>query len=73
MLWQAVQAWRASRELEGGAAALQSRVALIAALIAALALLTAVGAALSLRKRRRGGSLRLGAPPTTPREPSHRT
>jgi hypothetical protein len=68
MLWHAAQAWRASGELEGSAATLQSRVALIAALIGALALLTAIGAAFSLRPRKRGGSLRLGSAPAPPRE-----
>lgn len=68
MLWHAVQAWRASGRLEGGAASLQSQIAVIEGLVAVLALLTALGASLSLRRRRRGGSLRLGdpAPPRTP-------
>ena len=72
MLWRALEAWRASGELEGGPAALQSRMALLAALIAVLALFTALGAALSLRERKRGGSLRLGSPPPAPREPAER-
>jgi threonine/homoserine/homoserine lactone efflux protein len=69
MLWRAMQAWRASGELEAGAATLQSRLAVLAALIGTLALLTALGAALSLRRRKRGGSLRLGPPRADPREP----
>jgi threonine/homoserine/homoserine lactone efflux protein len=69
MLWRAMQVWRASGELEAGAAQLQSRLALLAALIGALALLTALAAALSLRKRNRGGSLRLGPPEARSREP----
>ena len=68
MLWHAAQAWRAAGELEGGAATLQARVARVAALIGALALLTALGAAFSLRKRKRGGSLRLGSSSAAPRE-----
>jgi hypothetical protein len=62
MLWRAVEAWRASAALDGAASALQQRVALVEALIGVLALLTAGGAALSLRKRRRRASLQLGRP-----------
>lgn len=69
MLWHAVQTWRASGELEGGAASLQSQIALIEGLVAVLALLTALGASLSLRRRRRGGSLHLGSPAVPPRTP----
>jgi hypothetical protein len=61
MLWRAAEAWRASNALESGAAALQNRVALIEGLVGVLALLTAAGAALSLRKRRRRASLQLGS------------
>jgi hypothetical protein len=69
MLWHALQAWRAAGELEGGAASLQSQIAVVEGLVAVLALLTALGASLSLRRRRRGGSLRLGPPATPPRTP----
>ncbi|GEJ56271.1 hypothetical protein [Anaeromyxobacter diazotrophicus] len=59
MLWRAAEARRAARALEGGEAALASRMALVWALVGALALLTAAAAALALRPRRRQKSLRL--------------
>jgi len=69
MWWQAYRAWGASGALDGGAAAFQRNVAVVAALVGTLALLTAAGAALSLKKRRREGSLKLGTPREAPREP----
>lgn len=72
MLWRAAEAWRASNALEGGAAALQDRVALIEGLVGVLALLTAAGAALSLRTRRRRASLQLGSDPSVSRAPPER-
>jgi hypothetical protein len=72
MLWRAAQAWHASGELEPGPAALQSRVALVEALVGCLALVTALAAAGSLRRRRRESTLRLrrepSSAPETPRE-----
>ena len=60
MLWRAAEAWGAAPELEPGAGALQTRIALVALLVGVLALLTAAGALFSLRRRKRGGSLHLG-------------
>ncbi len=63
MLWRALEGRRAASTLEGSDAVLASRLALVWALVGVLALVTAATAALSLRPRRRGGTLRLGSEP----------
>ncbi|MFL5262583.1 MAG: hypothetical protein ACJ79R_11205 [Anaeromyxobacteraceae bacterium] len=63
MVWRAVETRSASRGIGGGDALLGSRLALVWALVGALALLTAAAAALSLRPRGRGKTLRLGDVP----------
>jgi hypothetical protein len=70
MLWRAAQAWRGAKALEGGAAALQSWLAPVEALVGGLALLTALVAAAGLRSRRRAPTLRLDREP--PDRSAHR-
>lgn len=66
-LWaRAWQSWRGAAEVEGGAAALSARLALVFGLMGLLALVTALVAGLSLRRRRRAPTLRLGANPSPP-------
>ena len=67
--WRALAAWRAAPGLEPGMGLLQARMAVVEGLVALLALLTAVAAALSLRARRRRGSLKLGEPVPRRRAP----
>lgn len=59
MLWRAAEAHHAARTLAGAEAALASRLTLVWALVGALALVTAAGAALSLLPRRHRTSLGL--------------
>ncbi len=68
MWWRSALAWRASRELPGGAGLLQGRLALVFALMGLLALLTAGAALSALRPRRRQPTLRF-PPPAGPPPP----
>jgi hypothetical protein len=62
LLARAAQVWRGPGPADPAAAVLQSRLAIVQALVAALALLTAAAAASSLRRRRRAPTLRLREP-----------
>jgi hypothetical protein len=66
MGWRALETWRAARAAPGpGGSLLGERIALVMALVALLAILTAVAALLQLRPRERRHSLHLpGGPPT---------
>jgi hypothetical protein len=66
MLWRARLSWLAAGELEGGAAALSARLALVFALVGALALVTSGAAFLATRPRRRAAPLGLGPPAPGP-------
>jgi hypothetical protein len=70
MLWRALEAWREARGAGPGAAdaLLLSRVALVEALVALLALGAAALALGALRPRRRGHTLRLGDLAPGPRD-----
>jgi hypothetical protein len=60
MLARAWEAHRAARLVGDSGALLASRVAVVWALVGVLALVTAVGSALALRRRRRRATLHLG-------------
>ncbi len=63
MLWRAAESRSAARSLQGGPALLEQRLALVSLLMGLLALLTAAGSALALRRRPPRRGLGLGGPP----------
>jgi hypothetical protein len=62
MIWRGVTARGVAPAMQRGDTLLGERMAVVWILVGALALVTAVGAALSLRPRRRGRTLRLDEP-----------